>query len=55
MKDENWVQAMNEDMRVLKKTQTWETVDRPLDKKEVGCKWVCNVKYESDDTECYKG
>jgi len=55
LKDKNWVQAMNKEMRALEKNQTWETVDRPLHEKVVGCRWVYNVKYKFDDTlECYK-
>jgi len=34
----------------LEKKQTWEIVNRPLDKEVVGCRWVYNVKYKSDDT-----
>jgi len=55
LKDENWIQAMNEEMSALEKNQTWEIVDRPLDKKSVGCKWVFSLKYKSDGTlDCYK-
>jgi len=37
-------------MSALEKNQTWEIVDRPLDKKSVGCKWVFSLKYKSDGT-----
>jgi len=50
LKDENWIQAMNEEMSALEKNQTWEIVDRSLDKKSVGCKWVFSLKYKSDGT-----
>jgi len=33
LKDENWIQAMNEEMSALEKNQTWKIVDKPLDKK----------------------
>ena len=41
---------MNEEMSALEKNQTWEIVNRPSDKKAVGCRWVYNVKYKSDGT-----
>ncbi|RDX80704.1 putative mitochondrial protein, partial [Mucuna pruriens] len=37
LKDENWVQAMKEEMEALEKNSTWEIVDRPKDKRVVGC------------------
>ncbi|RDX85725.1 Copia protein, partial [Mucuna pruriens] len=33
LEDENWVQAMEEEMEALEKNLTWEIVDRPKDKK----------------------
>jgi len=51
MKDENWVQAMNEDMGALEKKQTWEIVDKPLYQKAIRCKRVYNVKYKFS---CYR-
>ncbi|RDX96269.1 hypothetical protein CR513_21093, partial [Mucuna pruriens] len=33
LKDENWVQAMKEEMKALKKNSTWEIVNRPKDKR----------------------
>ncbi|RDX93317.1 hypothetical protein CR513_24442, partial [Mucuna pruriens] len=35
LKDENWVQAMKEEMKVLEKNLTWEIVDRLNDKRVV--------------------
>ncbi|RDX65646.1 putative mitochondrial protein, partial [Mucuna pruriens] len=55
LKDVNWVQAMKDEMKVLEKNTTWEIIDRPKDKRAVGCKWIYNVKCESDGTlERYK-
>ena len=38
LKDENWIQAMNEEMSALERNETWEIVERQKDKKEVGCR-----------------
>ncbi|RDX90875.1 hypothetical protein CR513_27220, partial [Mucuna pruriens] len=38
LKDENWVQAIEEEMEALEKNSTWEIVDRPKDKRVVGCR-----------------
>ena len=55
LKDENWVQAMHEKMSAFEKNQTWKIVDKSLEKKKVGCRWIYNVKYKSDGTlERYK-
>ncbi|RDY00930.1 hypothetical protein CR513_15813, partial [Mucuna pruriens] len=55
LKDENWVQAMKEEMEALEKNSTWEIVDRPKDKRAIGCRWIYTVKCKSDGTlERYK-
>jgi len=37
---------MNEEMGALKRNETWEIVERPKDKKEMGCRWrIYTVKY----------
>ncbi|RDX98154.1 hypothetical protein CR513_18963, partial [Mucuna pruriens] len=55
LKDENWVQAMKEEMEALEKNSTWEIVDRPKDKRVVGCRWIYTVKCKSNGTlERYK-
>ncbi|RDX67605.1 hypothetical protein CR513_53499, partial [Mucuna pruriens] len=55
LKDENWVQVMKEEMEVLEKNLTWEIVDRPKDKRPVGCRWIYTMKCKSDGTlERYK-
>lgn len=43
-----WKEAMNEEMRALKKNETWELVPLPAGKKTVGCKWVFTVKQNVD-------
>ncbi|RDX88942.1 hypothetical protein CR513_29398, partial [Mucuna pruriens] len=44
LKDENWVQAMKEEMEALEKKSTWEIVDRPKDKRVIGCRWIYTMK-----------
>ncbi|RDY13596.1 putative mitochondrial protein, partial [Mucuna pruriens] len=34
------VQAMKEEMEALEKNSTWEIVDKPKDKRVVGCRWI---------------
>ena len=47
---------MNEKMHALeKKNGTWEIVEKPNDKRIVGCRWIYSVKYRSDDTLIRQG
>ncbi|KAM1683995.1 hypothetical protein FF2_034893 [Malus domestica] len=48
--DSRWKDAMNEELRSLKKNATWEITDLPAGKKSMGCKWVYTVKYKADGT-----
>lgn len=41
---------MIEEMSALEINKTWEIVDKPSDKKAVGCRWIYTVKYRSDGT-----
>ena len=43
-KDENWVNAMNEELDQIEKNQTWELVPRPKNKNVIGTKWVFKNK-----------
>ena len=38
LKDESWIRAMNEEMSALEKNEIWEIVEKPKDKKAVGCR-----------------
>ena len=52
----NWKNAMEVDMALLEKNQTWELVKLPKGKKPVWCKWVFAMKYRSDRSlKRYKG
>ncbi|WJZ85527.1 hypothetical protein VitviT2T_005055 [Vitis vinifera] len=39
---------MNEDMKSLKKNETWELIECPLGKNSVGCRWIYTMKYKVD-------
>ena len=40
--------AMEEEMRALDPNDTWNLVDRPWHSKQIGCKWVYEVKFNAD-------
>ncbi|KAL4362450.1 hypothetical protein GQ457_04G012430 [Hibiscus cannabinus] len=46
--DKRWQQAMENEMSMIKKNQTWELVDRPNDRKVIGVKWVYKIKLNPD-------
>jgi hypothetical protein len=39
-----WKKAMDDEMQSLHKNQTWDLVQLPKGKKEIGCKWVYTKK-----------
>jgi len=41
---------MNEEMSALERNETWEIVERPKDKKAMGCWWIYTIKYQSNGT-----
>ena len=43
-----WRTIIIEEMKALKKNDTWEIVELLRDKMIVGCKWVFMVKYQAD-------
>ncbi|RVW36151.1 Retrovirus-related Pol polyprotein from transposon RE1 [Vitis vinifera] len=44
--DPRWKATMNEDMKSLKKNETWELIECPLGKNSVGCRWIYTMKYK---------
>ncbi|GKA52922.1 ribonuclease H-like domain-containing protein [Tanacetum coccineum] len=49
------VNAMNDEMHALYENKTWTMTDLPFDKKPIGSKWVCRIKYKSNgEVERYK-
>ncbi|MDV3146702.1 MAG: reverse transcriptase domain-containing protein [Sweet potato little leaf phytoplasma] len=46
-----WQSAMDDEMDSLMKNHTWDLVERPLNQKLVGCKWIYKLKKSVDSTE----
>ena len=47
-KEEVWNKAMEEEIKMIEKNNTWELVDRPKNKEIIGVKWVYKSKLNSD-------
>ncbi|BBG98590.1 Aldolase-type TIM barrel family protein [Prunus dulcis] len=47
-KDKAWQKAMEIEMEMIEKNETWELVDRPSDKPVIGVKWVYKTKLNLD-------
>lgn len=43
-KHQVWIQAMEEEIKMIEKNKTWEMVDRPPNKEVIGVKWVYKTK-----------
>ncbi|KAG7539387.1 Reverse transcriptase RNA-dependent DNA polymerase [Arabidopsis suecica] len=48
--DENWRDAVSDEIVSLEDLGTWTVEDLPPGKKALGCKWVFRLKYKSDGT-----
>ncbi|XP_034678911.1 uncharacterized protein LOC117909123 [Vitis riparia] len=48
IEDKNLRVAMQEELSMIEKNNTWELVDRPTHKKVIGVKWVYKTKLNSD-------
>ncbi|GJX82617.1 ribonuclease H-like domain-containing protein, partial [Tanacetum coccineum] len=46
-KDINWINAMNDEMRVLYENDIWDVTDLPIGRKPIRSKWVFKIKYKS--------
>ena len=42
-----WLEAMEDEMRSLSANRVWDLEQIPKGAKTVGCKWVYNIKYDS--------
>ena len=47
-RDKHWIKAMEEELRQIKKNDTWELVPRPKDKNVIGTKWVFRNKLDEN-------
>ncbi|XP_057246841.1 uncharacterized mitochondrial protein AtMg00820-like [Beta vulgaris subsp. vulgaris] len=47
-REEKWIEAMNEEIKMIEKNNTWELVEKPEEKEVIGLKWVYKVKYNED-------
>ena len=48
IEEEEWAQAMDEEIECIKKNQTWEMVDVPKDKDIISVKWIYKTKQDAD-------
>nr|KYP41711.1 Retrovirus-related Pol polyprotein from transposon TNT 1-94 [Cajanus cajan] len=49
-KQQVWVKAMEEEIKMIEKNNTWDLVDYPKDKDIIRVKWVYKTKLNPDDT-----
>nr|ABA95820.1 retrotransposon protein, putative, unclassified [Oryza sativa Japonica Group] len=47
-KHDNWIKAMEDEIHMIEKNNTWELVDRPRDREVIGVKWVYKTKLNLD-------
>lgn len=45
---QHWMDAMQEELSMIEKNKTWELVDRPLNRKVIGVRWVFKTKLNPD-------
>jgi uncharacterized membrane protein YvbJ len=45
---DEWIKAMKEELDMLTERNTWVVEDLPQDRKEVGCRWVYALKFDSN-------
>lgn len=48
IKEDKWVKAIDEEMNVINKTNTWELVDPHKGKEVIDLKWIYKSKYNKD-------
>ncbi len=47
-KDDSWKKAMEDEILMINKNNTWELVNRPYEKPIIGVKWVYKTKLNLD-------
>ncbi|KAK8956512.1 hypothetical protein KSP39_PZI000036 [Platanthera zijinensis] len=50
IKEEKWKDAMNQEMSMITKNQTWDLVVRPKNESILGLKWLYRIKVKEDGT-----
>ena len=45
VKEEKWIHAMNEEIEAIERNNTWDLVDLPIGKTNIGVKWVYKTKF----------
>ena len=48
VKNQDWVNAMNQELEALEKNDTWEIVTLPARKRAIGYRWLYKLKYKPD-------
>ncbi|GJV60003.1 ribonuclease H-like domain-containing protein [Tanacetum coccineum] len=46
--DNNWIDAMNAEIKALNKNHTWDITDLPANRKAIGNKWIWKIKYKAN-------
>jgi len=46
VKNPNWIEAMNKEIRALLENKTWHLTELPPDKTPIGCKRIYKTKYK---------
>lgn len=41
---EEWIKAMDEEMKAINENRTWTLTELPKDKRAIGCKWIFKRK-----------
>ncbi|GJV04520.1 ribonuclease H-like domain-containing protein [Tanacetum coccineum] len=53
--DENWINAINQEMKTLHRNNTWVLAEFPTGRKAIGSKWIFKIKYKaSGEIDRYK-
>lgn len=45
VKYKEWRDAIGTKLSPIQSNNTWQLIDLPLDKRAVGLKWICKIKY----------
>ena len=46
----HWQEVMQSELAALSTNHIWSLTSLPLGKKSIGCRWVCKIKWHSNDT-----